>query len=79
MFNKKLIIKLNAAHYKVFTTVFKSLYQRMEKLFHTLSWIKQNVYTFLFYFLRLSCSYSSDSLHHPSLPLGLSTSSLTLR
>ena len=35
------------------------------------------LYTFLFYFLRLSCSYSSHSLHHPSL--GLSNSSLTLR
>ena len=49
----------------------------MKKLFYTLSWIKQNVYTFLFYFLRLSLSYSSHSLHHSSL--GLSTSSLTLR
>ena len=35
------------------------------------------LYTFLFYFLRLSCSYSSHSLRHPSF--GLSTSSLTLR
>ena len=35
------------------------------------------LYTFLFYFLRLSCSYSSHSLHHPSLEL--STNSLTLR
>ena len=37
----------------------------MKKPFYTLSWIKQNVYTLLFYFLRLSCSYSSHSLHHP--------------
>ena len=49
----------------------------MKKKHYTLGWIKQNVYTFLFYFLRLSCSYSSHSRHHPSL--GLSTSSLTLR
>ena len=38
----------------------------MKKPFYTLSWMKQNVYTFLFCFLRLSCSYSSHSLHHPS-------------
>ena len=31
--------------------------------------IKQDIYTFLFYFLRLSCSHSSHSLHHPSLGL----------
>ena len=48
------------------TTVFTSLYQRMKKLSYTLSCIKQNVYTFLFYFLRLSCSYSSPSLYHLS-------------
>ena len=77
MFNKKLITTLNATHCKVFTTVFTSLYKRMEKHFYALSWIKQNVYIFLFYFLRLYCSYSSHYLHHSSL--GLSTSSLTLR
>ena len=49
----------------------------MKKLFYTLSWIKKNVYTSLFYFLRLPCSYYSHSLHHR--PLGLSTSSLTLQ
>ena len=38
----------------------------MKKLSYTLSCIKQNVYTFLFYFLRLSCSYSSPSLYHLS-------------
>ena len=37
----------------------------------------KHVYTFLFHFLRLSCSHSSRSLRHPSL--GLSNSSLTLR
>ena len=36
-----------------------------------LSCTKHDVYTFLFYFLRLSCSHSSRSLRHPSL--GLST------
>ena len=46
----------------------------MKKLSYTLNCIKQNVYTFLSYFLRLSCSYSSHSLHH--LPLGLCNSSL---
>ena len=54
-----------------------SLYLRMKKLSYVLSYIKQDVYTFLFYFLRLSCGHSSFSLRH--LPLGLSTSSLTLR
>ena len=49
----------------------------MKKLSYTLSCIKQNVYTFLFYFLHFSCSYSSHSLHHPSL--ALSSSSLTFR
>ena len=38
-----------------------------------LSCTKHDVYTFLFYFLRLSCSHSSRSLRHPSL--GLSTHS----
>ena len=37
----------------------------------------KHVYTFLFHFLRLSCSHSSRSLRHPSL--GLNSSSLTLR
>ena len=37
----------------------------------------KHVYTFLFHFLRLSCSHSSRSLRHPSL--GLSNSSLILR
>ena len=46
----------------------------MKKLSYTLNCIKQNVYTFLSYFLRLSCSYSSHSLHH--LSLGLCNSSL---
>ena len=41
----------------------------MTKLFYILSCIKQDVYTFLFYFLRLSCSHSSHSLCHPSLRL----------
>ena len=76
-FNKEPITTLDVTHYKEFITIFTSLYQRMKKLSYTLSCIKQNVYTFLFYFLRLSCSYSSHSLHHPSL--GLSNSSLTLR
>ena len=49
----------------------------MKNLSYTLSCIKKDVYTFLFYFLRLSCSHSSHSLRHPSL--GLSNSSLTLR
>ena len=43
----------------------------------TLSCIKQDIYTFFFYSLRLSCSHSSHPLRHPSLKL--STSSLTLR
>ena len=46
----------------------------MKKLSYTLNCIKQNFYTFLSYFLRLSCSYSSHSLHH--LSLGLCNSSL---
>ena len=37
----------------------------------------KHVYTFLFHFLRLSCSHSPGSLRHPSL--GLSNSSLTVR
>ena len=40
-----------------------------------LSCTKHDVYTFLFYFLRLSCSHSSRSLRN--LSLGLSNSSLT--
>ena len=52
-------------------------YLRMKKRSYILSYIKQDVYTFLFYFLRLSCSDSSHSLRHSSL--GLNTSSLTLR
>ena len=44
------------SHYKEFITVFISLYQRMKKLSYTLSCIKQDVYTFLFYFIHLSCS-----------------------
>ena len=42
-----------------------------------LSCTKHDVYTFLFHFLRLSCSHSSRSLRHPSL--ALRNSSLTLR
>ena len=38
----------------------------MKNLSYRLSCIKKDVYTFLFYFLRLSCSHSSHSLHHPS-------------
>ena len=49
----------------------------MKNLSYTLGWIKQDVYTFLFYFLFLSYSHSSHSPRHPSL--GLSTSSLTFR
>ena len=48
----------------------------MKNLSYTLSCIKKDVYTFLFYFLHLSCSHSSHSLCYPSL--GLSNSSLTL-
>ena len=57
--------------------VYNCLYQRVKKLSYILSYIKQDIYTFLFYFLRVSCSHSSHSLHHPSL--GPSISSLTLR
>ena len=49
----------------------------MKNLSYTLSCIKKDVYTFLSYFLRVSCSLSSHFLCHP--PLGLSNSSLTLR
>ena len=38
---------------------------------YRLSCIKKDVYTFVFYFLRLSCSHSSHSLRHPSLGLTL--------
>ena len=76
-FNTKLITTRNATHYRETITALVSLYQRMKKLSYTLSCIKQNVYTFLFYFLHFSCSYSSHSLHHPSL--ALSSSSLTFR
>ena len=41
----------------------------MTKLFYILNCIKQDVYTFLFYFLRLSCSHSFHSLCHSSLRL----------
>ena len=65
------------SHYSEFIAVFISLYERMKKLSYILSCIKQNVYTFLFYFLCLSCSCFSHSLRHTSLRL--STSSLTLQ
>ena len=48
----------------------------MRRNSYTWSSIKQDVHTFLFYFLYLSCSHSSHTLCHPSF--GLSTSSLTL-
>ena len=38
---------------------------------YRLSCIKKDVYTFVFYFLRLSCSHYSHSLRHPSLGLTL--------
>ena len=76
-FNKKLITTWYATHFEEFLTVFTSLYQKTKKLFYILSCIKQNVCTFLFYFLRLFCIYSSHSLRHPSL--GFTNSSLTLR
>ena len=49
----------------------------MKKLSYTLSYIKQDIYTFLLCLIRLSCSHSYNSLRHTSL--GFSTSSLTLR
>ena len=60
------------------------LYQRVEKFSYILSCSKQDVYTFLFYFLRLSFSCSSHSLrllgtqHQLTHPL-LKNSSLPLR
>ena len=47
----------------------------MKKLSYILSWIKQDVDTFIFYFLSLPCSHSSHSLRLSTL--GLSNSSLT--
>ena len=41
----------------------------MKKLSNILICIKQDVYTCLFYFLRLSWIYFSHSLRHPSLEL----------
>ena len=37
----------------------------MENFSYILSCIKKDVYTFLFYFFRLSCSHSSHSLRLP--------------
>ena len=45
-FNIKLITTLYATHFEEFIPVFTSLYQRMKKLFYTLSYIKQNVLSF---------------------------------
>ena len=42
-----------------------------------LSCTKYDAFTFLFYFLRLSCSHSSHSLRHPSLEIN--STSRTLR
>ena len=74
--NKKFIATLNSTHYKEFTTVFISLYLRMRRNSYTWSSIKQDVHTFLFYFLYLSYSHYSHTPCHPSF--GLSISSLTL-
>ena len=49
----------------------------MKNLPYILSYIKQDVYTFLFHILCLSCSHSSYLLRH--LSLRSSTSLLTLR
>ena len=51
-FNKKLITTRNSTHSKEFLSVFISPYQRMKKLFYTLSCIKYDVYI-----LSLSISY----------------------
>ena len=76
-FNKKIIPTRNSTHYKEFITVFTNLYLRVKKLSCTWSCINQDIYTFLFYFLRDHSSHSSHSLHHTSL--GISISSLILR
>ena len=76
-FNKKLITPRNSTHYKEFITVFIRLSQRIKNLSYKLSSMKQDVYTFLFCFLRLSCNHFSHSSRHPYS--GLSTSSLILR
>ena len=60
------------------------LYQRVEKFSYILSCSKQDVYTFLFYFLRLSFSCSSHSLRllgiqHQLTHPPLKNSSLPLR
>ena len=47
-----------------------------KKILYCKSYIKQDVYTVLFYFLRLSCSHSSHSLLHFSLELSKAPFSL---
>ena len=74
---KNLITTRNSTHYKQFITALTSIYLKMKKLSCISSYIKQDVYNFLFNFFRLFCSHYSHSLRHPSL--GLSTRLLTLR
>ena len=80
-FSKKHITTRNLTQFKGLIIVFLSLYQRMKKTkkhFHTDQVVSNKMFIlFLFYVLRLPCSYSSHSLRHPSF--GLSSSSLNLR
>ena len=66
---KKLITARNSTYYKEFTIVFIGVYEKMKKLSNILICIKQDVYTCLFYLLRLSWIYFSHSLRHHSLEL----------
>ena len=64
MTKPKKIVLNTATLFMRFIIVFASLYQKNEKKSYTLSSIKQEVYTFFFYFLLFL--YSSHSLRHPS-------------